>query len=152
MLDRLRALAAARPPDLVLACQGLGGHVDHAHVVRAVAAFADETGAPVAWWRDAPYAIRATAAPPDPALPDGLAETAVPVGGAALDAKLDACAAYATQLPYQFGRDADGPPEAAMRARLVAFAAAEGARTGAGRPCEAFAVADGARPALASLA
>ena len=142
VLDRLRALAAARPPDLVLTCQGLGGHVDHAHVVRAAAAFADDTGVPVAWWRDTPYAIREAAAPPDANVPPGLVEAAVPVGGAALDAKLDACAAYATQLPYQFGRDAEGLPEAAMRARLVAFAAAEGARTGAGRACEVFAVAD----------
>ena len=142
VLDRLRALAAARPLDLVLTCQGLGGHVDHAHVVRAAAAFADGAGVPVAWWRDTPYAIRQPTAPPDASLPAGLSETAVPVGGAALDAKLDACAAYATQITYQFGRDADGPPEAATRARLVAFAAAEGVRTGAGRPCEAFAVAD----------
>ncbi|MDT0631501.1 PIG-L deacetylase family protein [Rubrivirga litoralis] len=141
-LDRLRALVAARPPRLVLSCQGLGGHVDHLHVVRAVAALADETGLPVAWWRDAPYALRAPAAPPALGLPAGLSEVAVPVGGAALAAKLDACAAYASQIPYQFGRDAAAPPEAAMRERLAAFADAEGARLGAGRSAEAFAVAD----------
>ena len=146
VLDRLRALVAARPPDLVLSCQGLGGHVDHLHVVRAVAALADETGVPVGWWRDAPYAIRGAATPPAPALPDGLRETAAALDHADLVVKLDACAAYASQLPYQFGRDADDPPEAAMRARLTAFAAAEGARLGAGRPAEAFAVG---RPAPA---
>ena len=142
VLDRLRALVAARAPDLVLSCQGLGGHVDHLHVVRAVAALADETGLPVAWWRDAPYVLRAPTAPPAPALPDGLTEVAVPLAPTDLAAKLDACAAYASQIPYQFGRDAAAPPEAALRARLAAFADAEGARLGAGRASEAFAVAD----------
>ena len=142
VLDRLRALVAARAPDLVLSCQGLGGHVDHLHVVRAVAALADETGLPVAWWRDAPYVLREPAAPPAPGLPDGLAEAAVPLDAVDLAAKLDACAAYASQIPYQFGRDAAAPPEAAMRERLTAFAGSEGARLGAGRACEAFAVAD----------
>lgn len=143
VLDRLRALAAARPPDLVLTCQGLGGHVDHAHVVRAVVALVEETNVPVGWWRDVPYAIREPqAAPPEASVFAGLSEASVPVSGAVLHAKLDACAAYKTQLPYQFGRDASSPPEAAMRERLVAFAVAEGARTGAGRPAESFAVAD----------
>ena len=142
VLDRLRALVAAHTPDLMLSCQGLGHHVDHLHVVRAVAALADETGLPVAWWRDAPYVLREPAAPPAPGLPGNLVEVAVPLGGEDLAAKLDACAAYASQIGYQFGRDAAAPPEAALRERLTAFAGSEGARLGAGRPAEAFAVAD----------
>ena len=148
VLDRLGALAAARAPGLVLSCQGLGGHADHLHTVRAVAALADASGVPVAWWRDAPYAIRQPSAPPAPALPDGLDEAAVPLDGAALDAKLRACAAYATQVGYQFGRDVDGPAEAALRERLVAFARDEGRRLGADGPAEAWA---GAPAALALL-
>lgn len=138
VLDRLRALVAARPPDLLLTCQGLGGHVDHRHVVRAVAALADETGLPTAWWRDAPYALRQPDAAADPSLPPDLIEAGVALDAAAAEAKLRACAAYATQLPYQFGRDTDGPPEAAMRERLRAFASAEGERLGLGQSAEAF--------------
>jgi LmbE family N-acetylglucosaminyl deacetylase len=54
----LRAVEA----DLWLAPQGLGGHVDHLQVVRAVAAL----GRPTLWWRDAPYALRQPDAAPSP--------------------------------------------------------------------------------------
>jgi LmbE family N-acetylglucosaminyl deacetylase len=148
VLDRLRALAAARAPDLLLSCRGLGTHVDHLHTVRAVAAFAEETGVPAAWWRDAPYALRQPDAAPAPHLPGDLDEAAVVLDGDALDAKLDACAAYATQIGYQFGRDADGPPEAALRQRLAAFADDEGERLGTGGSAEAWA---GRPEALARL-
>ena len=147
----LAALARARRPALVLTCQGLGRHVDHDHVVRAVAGWAAPAGVPVAWWRDAPYALRGGGTP-SPALPGGVAELAVPLGDAALAAKLDACAAYASQLPYQFSRDAPGPPEAAMRARLGAHARAEGARLGAGGAAEALAAAPEAARLVAGLA
>ena len=139
VLDRLAALAAARPPGLVLSCQGLGGHADHLHTVRAVAALADGGGVPAAWWRDAPYAIRQPDASPAPHLPPDLGEAAVALDGAALDAKLRACAAYATQIGYQFGRDADAPADAALRQRLAAFARDEGGRLGAGGSAEVWA-------------
>lgn len=128
VLVALRALVEARRPDVVLSCQGLGGHVDHRHVVRAVAALADATGCPVAWWRDTPYAMRQPDAAPAGDLPAGLLPLAIPLAEAHLAAKLDACAAYATQLPYQFARDADGDPADLVRQRMAAFAREEGRR------------------------
>ena len=115
VLGRLRALVAERRPGLVLSCQGMGGHVDHLVVAQAVAALADDVGVPVAWWRDLPYALRQPGA-----APGGLDEWEAEAQDAALEAKLDACAAYVSQLGYQFGRDAPAgvTAEAAMRARL----------------------------------
>ena len=91
-------LAALEPydADLWLAPQGLGGHVDHLQVVRAVAAL----GRPTLWWRDAPYALRAPDAEPSPSLPTGLTSVALPEDR---DRRGDACARYATQLGFQFG-------------------------------------------------
>ncbi len=89
---------ALRPydADLWLAPQGLGSHVDHLQVVRAVASLRR----PTAWWRDAPYVLRQPGAAPSPDLPAGL----VPLRLAAdRSRRADACARYATQLGFQFG-------------------------------------------------
>ena len=135
----LAAIAGELEPALVLAPQAIGGHVDHRHVVTAVARLAADrahAGRPlaVAWYRDTPYVIRHPGAlPPAPlADPDApLAELALPAVPAALAAKLDACAAYATQLGFQFGG------EVAMREALTRLAAAEGTRLGRpGSPAE----------------
>ena len=89
---------------------GHGGHVDHLHVVRA----ADLVCEPAARrrWLDTPYVLRM-----DPAA--RAAGEAVDVS-ATLGRKLDACAAYATQLGFQFGG------EAAMRRTLRDFAQESG--------------------------
>ena len=92
LVEQLRPVEA----DLWLAPQGLGAHVDHLQVVRAVAALQR----PTAWWRDAPYVLRAPDAQPSPDLPVGL--TAVPLT-ADRGRRADACARYATQLGFQFG-------------------------------------------------
>ncbi len=110
------ALRDELAPELVFAPQGLGRHVDHVQVVRA--ALKVWPAACVTWYRDTPYAIRDPAARPLPGVPAG-SPHAVPVGDN-LRIKLDACAAYRTQLGFQFGG------EAAMRAKLAAFAEAEG--------------------------
>jgi LmbE family N-acetylglucosaminyl deacetylase len=136
----LARLADELAPALVFAPQAVGGHADHRHVVRAVgallagrrAAGRRAAGRPLAaaWYRDTPYVIRHPGAGPPEPLPDPdgpLADLALPAPPAALAAKLDACAAYATQLGFQFGG------EAAMRAALGGLAAAEGARAGAPR-------------------
>ena len=99
-------------PDLVLAPQGLGGHVDHLHVVRAVAGL----DRPTAWWRDAPYVLRQPDAAPARDLPQSLTEVRLPSDATK---RADACACYATQLGYQFGRDSALPAEAAMRGALA---------------------------------
>jgi len=88
-------------PDLLLAPQALGGHVDHVQLVRALRhALAD--GAPVVWWSDFPYSARAHSHPARPFAVDmaRLPERSI-LGDAA--GRLAACSAYATQVGFQFG-------------------------------------------------
>jgi LmbE family N-acetylglucosaminyl deacetylase len=152
LLADLAAAADALDPAVVFAPQAVGGHVDHRHTVTAVARLAADRAAggrplPVAWYRDTPYVIRHPGAGPPAPLDDPdapLAEVVLPAAGAALAAKLDACAAYATQLGFQFGG------EAAMRAALAALADAEGARAGRpGAPAEVVAAGPRAAAVLA---
>jgi LmbE family N-acetylglucosaminyl deacetylase len=111
-------------PELVLAPRGLGSHVDHRRLIDAI---------PERWtrltvlYRDTPYALRRVVTAED------AADRPVPIA-AQLDRKLDACAAYATQLGFQFGG------ETAMRLALREFADSEGRRLSAGGPAEALAV------------
>lgn len=115
-LAGLRPAAAAR----VFVPQGLGGHVDHEQVRRAVSvAGLAATHA----YRDTPYAIRAP----------GDGDDAASDITADLAAKLDGCAAYASQLGFQFGG------ETAMRRTLTAFASAEAHRCGRSGAAERFA-------------
>ena len=102
--DVLTALHS-QEADLWLAPQGLGGHVDHLHVVRAVAALDRST----LWWRDAPYALRSPEGVPSPDLPAGLTAVQLPEDRSR---RGNACACYASQLGFQFGG------EAGMRAAL----------------------------------
>lgn len=103
--DLVRAfgeLMAETQPDLILAPQAVGGHVDHVQVVNALTTIA--TGVPILWWRDFPYTVR-DAEPREP-LRDRFAELPVQViafDAAAQAAKYAACAAYASQLGFQFG-------------------------------------------------
>ena len=85
--------------DVVLAPLGLGGHVDHLQVL---AALGDRT---VVHWHDLPYALREPG--PARAHTDSRAR-------AHREAKLGACAAYTSQLGFQFGG------ERAMREALRA--------------------------------
>jgi LmbE family N-acetylglucosaminyl deacetylase len=96
--------------DLVLAPVGLGGHVDHLQVLAALAPLAD----PVLW-HDQPYALRLDGPPPS-----GWEDVA---GEEARARKLDAAAAYTTQLAFQFpGQDGVPAGEPAMRRALGAVA------------------------------
>lgn len=105
-------------PALVLAPQGLGSHVDHRQMIRAVleVVSAEE----VTWYRDTPYAMRNPAAFPDHLLPP-LPSTYAALRDGELDRKVEAACAYASQVGFQFGG-----AEAAGRA-LRRFAASEGA-------------------------
>ncbi len=121
---KLGALAAEFAPDLVLAPQGLGNHVDHQQVTKAViACFPAER---IAFYRDTPYAIRQPASQPlglVPALP------AATIGiAAALDRKIAAAQAYTSQIGFQFG--GAGP----LALALSDFAV----REGDGVPAERF--------------
>ena len=96
--EALGALLAALSPDLVLAPQAIGGHVDHRATVRALRRI--ERPATV-WWRDFPYDVRG----PSPAEPfavmmAGLPERVVPVDA---EQKRVACSAYRSQSGFQFG-------------------------------------------------
>lgn len=101
----LAGLVAGRAPDLILAPQAVGGHVDHVQLVRALDRV--DVAVPVLWWRDFPYGARGSA-PREP-LRDRMAalagvEVALSPGEGA--AKLRSCAAYASQLGFQFGGEA----------------------------------------------
>ncbi|MCZ2858015.1 PIG-L deacetylase family protein [Blastococcus sp. VKM Ac-2987] len=96
LAGRLAVLAADVDPDLWLAPQALGGHVDHLQVLRAVAAL----DPPVLWWRDSPYVLRDPAAAPGPDLPADLDPLRLPQDAGRRAA---ACACYGTQLGFQFG-------------------------------------------------
>ena len=111
-------------PDWVFAPLGLGDHADHLQLIHSVCEFV--SGDDTIWYRDAPYAIRNPAAEPSAPVA-GRSGFALPIGGH-LAAKLDACAAYRTQLGFQFGG------EAAMRETLTRFARDEGD----GEPAERF--------------
>ncbi len=111
--DKLAALAAEFSPDLVFVPQGLGNHVDHQVVISA--AIASFPPARTAFYRDTPYAIRQPGAAPARAVPQGEAEI-VPITGA-LDRKIAAAQAYASQIGFQFGGAA--PLAEALRAFAV---------------------------------
>jgi LmbE family N-acetylglucosaminyl deacetylase len=101
----LAGLIAAESPDLILAPQAIGGHVDHVQAVRALRSLA--VPGPILWWRDFPYTVReATPKEPLAALFAALAESRMVLDAEARDRKRAACAAYASQIGFQFGSEA----------------------------------------------
>lgn len=121
LVPRIRDLVADLAPATIFAPQGLGDHVDHHHVIRAI--IAADPGDRVVWYRDTPYAIRQPDALPSSLLPDGLIERGARIN-AVLDRKIAGCCAYATQIGFQFG-GAEG-----VRSRLIAFHQSEAKRMG----------------------
>lgn len=118
------ALVEELRPALVLAPQGLGGHVDHRQMIRA--ALEAAPAGRIAWYRDTPYAIRDPAAAPDPSVPS-LPPACVPMPAPALDRKIAAACAYRSQVGFQFGGTD------AANAALRRFAIAEGGGAAAER-------------------
>ena len=123
--EALRDLYAADPPDLLFLPAGCGNHVDHLQLIAAAAAV--PAGAPALHYRDTPYVLREPGAAGVVAAPS----LAAAVAGT-LEAKLEACACYTTQLGFQFGG------AAWMRRSLTELAAAEGRRAGVRGPAERF--------------
>ena len=115
------ALLAEHRPDLVLAPQAIGGHVDHVQVFSALAGL--RADCPILWWRDFPYVVR-DAAPREPfgAELAALPEQMITLGADAQARKRLACRCYASQLGFQFG----GPEP--LDARLAAEGPTEGFR------------------------
>ena len=106
--DVAAAIAPHVAADRVYVPLGHGNHVDHLHVLAA----ANEPGRELHRWHDTPYVLRC------PPQVRRLGEPAA----ADFARKLDACAAYTTQLPFQFGG------EAAMRETLADLHAQVGER------------------------
>ncbi|WP_156384105.1 PIG-L family deacetylase [Methylobacterium sp. Leaf456] len=113
LADAFERLMTDTRPDLILAPQAVGGHVDHVQVVRAFRGA--QPPLPVLWWRDFPYTVR-DAQPKEPLrhLFASCPERTVRLGAEAERRKAEACAAYASQIGFQFG-GAEG-----LRARLGA--------------------------------
>jgi LmbE family N-acetylglucosaminyl deacetylase len=92
-----------RRPDLVLAPQAVGGHVDHVMLVRALRVVRSPS-LPILWWTDFPYATRLHLSPTRPFISDMIKLTECVVTGD-IKKRLSACAAYVTQISYQFGSE-----------------------------------------------
>lgn len=120
----LEPLLAEHRPDLLLAPQAIGAHVDHVQAVRALQLLRPPML--TMWWQDFPYLARAETHPARPFAPAMELRTQVqrPIR---IEAKRHACAAYATQLGFQFGGaeglaralDAAGPQEAFRVGRVA---------------------------------
>lgn len=129
LATEISALIDELQPSLVLAPQGLGSHVDHRQMIRAVLQVSPPH---LAFYRDTPYAIRNPAAIPyvnEPCMRDYVVGIA---GG--LERKIAASSAYGSQVGFQFG----GP--ASLAAALAEFAV----REGHGRPAERYIAFSGA--------
>lgn len=102
--EAFSALIAQHRPDLLLAPQAVGGHVDHIQVVRGLKQALDADALPVLWWTDYPYSIRRDT----PSRPFAQELEALPaldfaLGEASLTAKQEAVLAYQSQIGFQFG-------------------------------------------------
>lgn len=131
----ISGLLAELRPGLVLVPQGLGNHVDHRQMIRAVA---HAGTAHVALYRDTPYALRDAAAGPDEGA-DGMRLVVVDTA-AGLARRIGASCAYGSQIGFQFGG------AAALASALEAFAL----REGGGRAGERYFATVGAAAALRS--
>lgn len=98
------ALQAELRPAMLLAPQGVGGHVDHLLLIRALDRVAD--GTPTLWWHDFPYVARPDAKQPLAARFHALPPWTLDVAATA-DRRQRGCAAYASQLGFQFGGAAE---------------------------------------------
>ena len=103
LVAAIQALIAEERPDLVLAPQAIGGHVDHVQTVDAIHN-ADVCKAPILWWRDFPYIVR-SADPPEPFRDRfvDLPTSAIEFDSADEAIKMKACAAYRSQIGFHFG-------------------------------------------------
>lgn len=121
LADAFATLLEQLRPELVLTCQGLGGHVDHRQVLRA----AVRAAAPdrLAFWRDTPYVMRDPAAQPAPELPPQAGRELAVDAAAGLGRKVAASCAYASQVGFQFGG-----AEGCARALQALFTAERGER------------------------
>ncbi|MDQ2746688.1 MAG: PIG-L family deacetylase [Acidobacteriota bacterium] len=102
--EHLALLDEIHQPEIVFAPQGLGNHADHLQTIRAALKTFDLTK--LSWYRDTPYAIRQPNAPPSDLLPPNLSTVFREIK-AFLPDKIAACAAYQSQISYQFGGESE---------------------------------------------
>lgn len=133
LCERLQAVCTELQPQLLFAPLALGLHVDHVQLRRAVLRLSRD--AAIAWYRDVPYAMRTE-------LPAPAAPLALPTGPH-LRVKLDGCAAYGSQIGFQFGS------AERMREALAAFACDEGRAARLDQPAERFVAGERAARLLA---
>lgn len=98
--EHLALLGEIHQPELVFAPQGLGNHVDHLQTIRAVLNVF--SSGQTFWYRDTPYAIRQ----PDAGYSDLLSSEIVKTFRDVtlyFEQKIRACAAYQSQINFQFG-------------------------------------------------
>jgi len=95
----IAGLLSSLQPTLLLAPQAIGAHVDHVLTARAIQQL--RPAVPVLWWQDFPYTTRngRMRQPFTPTM-DGLPEATLPSDPLR---RLTACAAYTSQLGFQFG-------------------------------------------------
>ena len=116
----LTELVARLAPDVILAPQAVGAHVDHVAVVRSLRQI--KLAAPILWWRDYPYSVR-TVKPLEPFadLFLGFPELIVPLDPDALSRRCEAALAYTSQLGFQFGGAQRAASELRMHGHAEAF-------------------------------
>ncbi len=86
-------------PALILGPQGLGDHVDHRQMIRAIGPVAPPPA--LAFYRDTPYALRNPGALPN-VTGTGLSQAIVGIGRS-VERKVAAACAYESQVGFQFG-------------------------------------------------
>ncbi|MGB3777252.1 MAG: PIG-L family deacetylase [Tunicatimonas sp.] len=138
--EQLENVVAMIEPDLILSPQGIGSHVDHRQVRRAVVRLQEQSSNTLFLrWYDEPYLARHPEQYPKQVIDAGgtgwavLHELATHPGSAVVkidveafaDRKIAACAAYATQVGFQFGGAAAIRAGLAKRGRLEELVAGE---------------------------
>ena len=107
LAGRLAALLVVERPELLLAPQGCGRHVDHLRLIEALLDLRGRglTGpAALGFYRDTPYVIRDPDAAPDLRVAtSAMHDVVVPIDDRARACKHAAVACYASQLGFQFG-------------------------------------------------
>ncbi len=98
--EYLALLNDIHQPDLIFAPQGLGNHVDHRQTIRAALEFS--AAEKICWYRDTPYSIRQPNASPADLPGNNRLEMPLDIASF-LERKIAACAAYASQINFQFG-------------------------------------------------
>ena len=98
--EHFALLDEVHEPEIVFAPQGLGNHCDHLQTIEAALKSFDEKK--ISWYYDTPYSIRQPEAQKYRRLPPMLKQQSQDIS-AYLNAKIEACAAYRSQINFQFG-------------------------------------------------